>query len=726
MEKRKHIWAMLLFVVSCLFSTNAFAYDALINGIYYNFDGNEATVTYKNISDYSYSGNIVIPSFITFNGKAYNVTRIGDYAFSFCSGLTSITIGNSVTNIGEWAFGYCSGLKSITIGNSVTNIGKFAFENCTGLKAIIIPNSVRSIENCAFEGCSGFTSVTIPNSVTSIGSSSFSGCSGLTSVTIGNSVTSIGACAFSGCTKLNKVIVPNIEAWYNITFEDYTANPLYYAHHLYSDETTEITNLTIPGYVTSIGNYVFNSYSGLTSITIPNSIKSIGNSAFDGCSGLTSVDIPNSVTSIGEYAFCGCSGLTSIAIPNSVTSIGNSAFKGCTGLTSITIPNSITTIEHNTFRDCTSLVSIAIPNSVTSMRNRIFENCIKLKAITIPNSLTSIGSYTFAGCTELSEITIPNSVTTIGNYAFKDCSGLVSVTIGSGVQSIGSYAFEGVYPHKVIWIAKNQPNIDSYSELNGNINYVPNNSYSGLDNVVVYPYLSSMFEVDGVKYVPVNPAERTCDAIDCAYNELAKNITIGETVTYKDVMFTVKKVNPYICYKNSSIKSMKLNFKGYIEKNAFEVCTNLMDVTIGDGVTSIGDMAFSGCSSLDYLHFGKSVATIGKEAFSGCTAMTELISSATTPPTCGTDALNDIDKWVCMLKVPEGYVTAYQTASQWCDFFFVDAFDPDGINGIEADPSLVGEVECFDLQGRRIDKAQKGINIIRNANGTTKKVLIKR
>lgn len=303
---------------------------------------------------------------------------------------------------------------------------------------------------------------------------------------------------------------------------------------------------------------------------------------------------------------------------------------------------------------------------------------------------------------------------------------MVSVTIGSGVQSIGSYTFEGVYPHKVIWIAKNQPNIDSYSELKGNINYVPNNSYSGLDNVVVYPYLSSMFEVDGVKYVPVNPAERTCDAIDCAYNELAKNITIGETVTYKDVMFTVKKVNPYICYKNSSIKSMKLNFKGYIEKNAFEVCTNLMDVTIGDGVTSIGDMAFSGCSSLDYLHFGKSVATIGKEAFSGCTAMTELISSATTPPTCGTDALNDIDKWVCMLKVPEGYVTAYQTASQWCDFFFIDAFDPDGINGIEADPSLVGEVECFDLQGRRLDKAQKGINIIRNADGTTKKVLIKR
>ncbi len=120
-------------------------------------------------------------------------------------GCMNTLIPNSVTAIGDYAFSGCSGLTSITIPNSVTSIGDGAFRNCSGLTSITIPNSVTSIGNNAFRDCSGLTSITIPNSVTSIGYDAFSDCSGLTSITIGNSVTNISDYAFSGCSGLTEI-----------------------------------------------------------------------------------------------------------------------------------------------------------------------------------------------------------------------------------------------------------------------------------------------------------------------------------------------------------------------------------------------------------------------------------------------------------------------------------------------------------------------------------------
>ena len=218
------------------------------------------------------------------------MTSIGDYAFSKCSGLTSVTIPNSVTSIGGGAFIDCSGLTSVTIPNSVTSIGGGAFQGCSCLTSVTIPNSVTRIEETAFSGCRGLTSVTIPNSVTSIERYAFESCSGLTSVTIPNSVTSIGNNAFSDCSGL--------------------------------------TSITIPNSVTSIEGYTFSSCSGLTSITIPNSVTSIGNNAFYKCSRLTSVTIPNSVTSIGSAAFRSCSKLDNVyCYAENLFYIGNDIFK---------------------------------------------------------------------------------------------------------------------------------------------------------------------------------------------------------------------------------------------------------------------------------------------------------------------------------------------------------------------------------------------------------------
>ena len=138
-----------------------------------------------------------------------SVTTIGEYAFSYCSSLTSITIPNSVTTIKEYAFSNCSSLTSVTIPNSVTTIGDNAFNGCSSLTSVTIPNSVTTIGGWAFSICSSLTSVTIPNSVTTIGDNAFMGCSSLTSVTIPNSVTTIGSEAFSDCTNLQKVNIGN-------------------------------------------------------------------------------------------------------------------------------------------------------------------------------------------------------------------------------------------------------------------------------------------------------------------------------------------------------------------------------------------------------------------------------------------------------------------------------------------------------------------------------------
>jgi len=107
-----------------------------------------------------------------------------------------------------------------------------------------------------------------------------------------------------------------------------------------------------------------------------------------------------------------------------------------------------------------------------------------------------------------------------------------------------------------------------------------------------------------------------------------------------------------------------------ISDNEFYGCTSLQNVTIGEGVTTIGQYAFSGCSSLKNFAFGSQVKTIGQEAFSDCSAITEIDSRANTPPACGSQALDDINKWECKLYVPEGTLPAYQNADQWKDFFF--------------------------------------------------------
>ena len=143
----------ILLLLVTLLPVVANAYNAEINGIYYDFSGNYATVTYKNTNYNSYSGTVVIPRSVTYNGTTYSVTSIGSSAFSDCRSLTSITIGSGMTSIGSYAFSDCRSLTSVTIPSSVTSIGSEAFYDCKSLPSVTIPNSVTSIGSYAFYAC---------------------------------------------------------------------------------------------------------------------------------------------------------------------------------------------------------------------------------------------------------------------------------------------------------------------------------------------------------------------------------------------------------------------------------------------------------------------------------------------------------------------------------------------------------------------------------------------
>ena len=167
---------------------------------------------YLNIPGTSYAeevkGDIVLPN---------TVDTIPNYAFSGCSGLTSVTIPNSVTSIGNSAFYDCDSLTEIVIPDSVTSIGNAAFKDCYKLTSVTFGENsqLTSIGDYAFYDCTSLTSVEIGDSVTYIGDSAFYNCTSLTSVEIGDSVTSIGNYAFWQCSNLTSVNISSIYSWWS-------------------------------------------------------------------------------------------------------------------------------------------------------------------------------------------------------------------------------------------------------------------------------------------------------------------------------------------------------------------------------------------------------------------------------------------------------------------------------------------------------------------------------
>ena len=389
---------------------------------------------------YDYTSNDVIGdravlgcSVLTSLTLPAGITKIGSYAFRGCSGLTSLTLPAGITSIGDNAFWGCNGLKevrfcingnldtyltkghpyiyvyscgikyyindkeitSIEIPSNVTTLGDCVFQGCSGLTSLTLPAGITSIGDGAFAGCSGLTSLNLPAGITEIGGRAFQGCSGLTSLTLSAGITKIGDDAFNDCSGLKEVrfcINDNLDTYLTKghPYIDVDCGIKYYIND------KEITSIEIPSNVTTLGDCVFQGFSGLTSLDLPAGITEIGSSAFQDCSGLTSLTLPAGITSIGSYAFLRCSGLTSLTLPAGITKIGAGTFSGCSGLTSIYVyAEKVPRIDSYAFagvdaKKCTLYVPMGTRDDYRlSVFGDYFENIVEFEATGIDKTTTS-------------------------------------------------------------------------------------------------------------------------------------------------------------------------------------------------------------------------------------------------------------------------------------------------------------------------------------------------
>jgi hypothetical protein len=591
------------------------------------------------------------------------VTIIGDFTFSRCSSLTSITLPNSVTRIGEGAFQGCANLTNITLGNKVASIGPRAFSACASLTGIRIPNSVTNIGEDALRSCTSLTNVTLGRGVTNLGHRFF-GCRSLTTITVEalNPVySSIDGVLFNKqqttliqcpegkagtCTVPEGVIRIGVDAF---------------------ADCRSLTNILIPDSVTTLAGDAFSGCNSLASITLGHGITGIGRNAFRGCTRLSDVTLGGSITNIGDYAFGDCTSLTLIAIPNSVTRIGAGAFYWCTGLTTMTVPGSVTTIGRDAFRGCGRLPNITLGSGVTNLGNR-FSACRSLTRITVdalnpvysgvdgvlfnkdqttliqfpegktgsytmPKTVTVLGDHAFADCAGVTNITLCANVTRIGAQAFASCTGLTDLALPDAATSLGEDALRGCRTLTAVSIGSGLTNIG------GRLAACPS-----LSRIAVDARNTAYSSVDGVLF----SKDRTT-LIQCPEGITGSYTVPGSVTRLGDNAFADCTGLTNITIPDSA---------AIIGSRAFCYCAQLDRLALPDSVTSVGEDAFRGCRALADLSIGSSVTNMPRR-FSGCLNLKRITVDARNPVYCSVDGVLFNKRQTTLIQCPEGKVGSY-------------------------------------------------------------------
>jgi hypothetical protein len=284
--------------------------------------------------------NVVIPAA---DSVGRPVVRIGNYAFTGTSSISSVTIPDSVTSIGTGAFHQQYDLVDVNLGENMTVIEAVAFEKCHKLETIVFPKSLVTIGDRAFDRCPKLTRLDFPASLESIGELAFESCTSLSEVTFDfdSRLETVGDFAFSWCKSLERISLPITVT--ELGIGAFTACTALEDAYIFNTQISAIRagtflgcaslkEVAIPDTVTFIDDQAFADCLELKEIRWGQGIEVIGSYSFSACMSLARLEIPDSVTLIGEFAFAACGRLEQVFIGRGVEFIGNKAFINCTWL----------------------------------------------------------------------------------------------------------------------------------------------------------------------------------------------------------------------------------------------------------------------------------------------------------------------------------------------------------------------------------------------------------
>ncbi len=546
-----------------------------------------------------------------------SVHTIGDYAFQGCGNLTGIWAAENSTTFRSDSFGVlysksgnqlvaAPGKLSSTyhIPSTTTSIAAFAFSDCKSLMGVSLSENLTTIPDGLFYECSSLKSVMIPKNVKSVGSQAFYNCTSLTDVyydgysfqnvkidanyndalssaTIhyipgfGNAYNLFwildenGLLTLSGSGEIDDRIGRNSTAW--------RSNNCY----------SKVRQVMIEPGITSIGEKAFWNLN-LTDVTIPNTVRTIGGNAFNNCRSLTSINIPEGVVTIGNYAFSSCSKLRSIVLPESVTSIGEGAFSECAALTGIwASENSLSFFsdDKGVLYNIEQTVLIQVPGKASG----VFQ---------VPGFVAEVGAAAFQGCMAISDIELQPGVRSIGEYAFWGC-GLKTISIPLSLTEIGHGAFAGCSSLTDVYFegSQNEWNNITIGNDNAPLSQVTYH-YAPLASGI-WDNLAWTLEADGF-------------------------LTISGTGTMKDYPVPLSTEQGWHAYADDITAVFIEEGVTSIGENAFNGHTQLAAITIPDSVRRIGEAAFFECHSLTEITISDSVTYIGVNAFYGCDQITTI------------------------------------------------------------------------------------------------------
>ena len=519
------------------------------------------------------STELTVP--VEIEGKVVN--KIGDYGFSECKTINSITIPSNIKSIGKYAFNKCTGLINATIPTTVDSVGDYAFYYCTGLVNVTISEGVESIGEGAFYNCTSLVEAVVPDTAIKVGSYAFYNCTSMTTATIGISADAIGDYTFYNCEKLDTIVIGiSVEsigdyAFYNCALE----------------------KVSVPATVTTIGDYAFASNDAMTRATLRKNLLTIGEGAFQNCGVLATVSIPSSVTEIGKAAFENCASITTITVPVGVIVINDLVFSGCEKLATIKLNGEVTSVGISAFYNC-AFANIALPETVEVIDASAFRKCVNLTEITIPDATKKIGDSAFIDCTALATVSIPDDVTSVGNGVFfynndlavevryltgtvaaglLEKQGVCHVKLDENITAIGDRAFAQCYTLSDITYGAEAP-------VAGNYSFSKNIATIGKETFVDDVLLKNLIVPDSIQSI----------GSDSIYNPIVTE-------------YNCKDVTATFYYVNGSIVANILNGQDYTH------------IVVNDNIHTLGDSAFANSDQLITISLPDTISAVGTDVF---------------------------------------------------------------------------------------------------------------